>query len=130
MKRIESRVGSIKTAQRESVIFRTVSSLFCEAIFERPELQGIFVNRVQLSGGKGMCYIYFYSSQGKQHFESVLKELVLYKPSVRKAIAQTLDARRAVDIIFAFDDTFERIQRIEGLIESIKAHTPNDHPEE
>jgi ribosome-binding factor A len=118
--RAPSRTSSIKTAQKEKEIFRVVATLLREVGREAPALATLFLNRVQLSTGKGMCYLYVYTPLGKEAFEQMRPELVLYKPSIRKAMADSLDARYTAEIIFVFDEQFERTARIESLLEQIK----------
>jgi len=115
-----SRTSSIKTAQKEKAIFRIVAELIREAGRETPALATLFLNRVQLSTGKGMCYLYVYTPLGKAAFEQLRPDLVLYKPSIRKAIADSLDARYTAEIVFVFDEQFERTAHIESLLDKIK----------
>lgn len=116
----KSRTTDIKRAQKESVLFRLISELFRQAALENPALADVFVNRVELSPGKSMCTVYLYTAQGKEHFDQLLPELKIYKPSMRKAIAQTMQARYTADLVFKFDQQFEKTQRIERLIETVK----------
>jgi len=115
-----SRTSTIKRSQKESVLFRLIAELARRATVETPALADLFVNRVELSPGKSLCVVYFYTIKGKEHFDSLLEELKLYKPSIRKAIAQEVQARYTVDLLFKFDDQFEKTQRIEQLIEKNK----------
>lgn len=115
-----SRTSTIKRAQKESALFRQIASLMQQMTAEHASLAGLFVNRVELSSGKTLCTVYFYSAQGKKHFDALLPELKLYKPSLRKAVAQAMQGRYAVDLVFKFDEQFEKTQRIERLIETVK----------
>lgn len=119
------RTIAIKRSQKESSLYRLISELIWQASLENKALQGIMVNRVELSPGKSICNVYFYTPQGKAHFESVLDDLKLYKPSIRKAIADSISARYAVDLVFKFDEQFEKTQRIEELIEKVKREDPD-----
>lgn len=115
-----SRVSDIKRAQKESVLLRLISGLFHQITLEKPALRDIYVTRVELSPGKTLCRVFFYTTAGAEHFRSVLDEIKLYKPSMRKAVAQTFNARYTVDLLFVFDEQFEKTQRIESLIEKVK----------
>jgi ribosome-binding factor A len=117
-----SRTSDIKRAQKESVLFRLISELFRQAAFENPALANIFVNRVELSPGKSMCTVYLYTAQGKEYFDKILPDLKIYKPSMRKAIADTMQARYTADLVFKFDEQFEKTQRIERLIDTVKTN--------
>lgn len=115
-----SRVSDIKRAQKESVLLRLMSELFHQITLEKPSLRDLYITRVELSQGKSLCRVFFYSAVGKAHFLSSLEDLKLYKPSMRKAIAQTFDSRYTADLLFVFDEQFEKSQRIESLLEKIK----------
>ncbi len=117
---VDSRVSNIKRAQQESLLFRSISELFTQTALDDPRLRDLFINRVRLTPDKSTCYVYFYSARGKEYFEQMLNILKLYKPSLRKAIAQKLQSRRAPDFVFSFDDQFEKQQKIEALIDKVK----------
>jgi ribosome-binding factor A len=114
------KISHIKKSQRESLFFRIISDLFIKESQNNKDILGIFVTRVQLSKNKGSCIVYFYSFNGKEYFDNILNVLKAYKPSLRKAISLNIRSRYTPDIIFKFDDLFEKRDRIENLIESIK----------
>ena len=115
-----SSVSNVKRAQKQSLFFREISNLFMQATMDDKRLQGFFVNRVQLSPDKGLCTVYFYSSQGEDYFNEHLHTLTLYKPSLRKALASTIKGRYVPDLVFKFDKQFDKQQRIEELIEQVR----------
>lgn len=121
-----SRTSDIKRAQKESVLFRLISELIRQATVENPALASLFINRVELSPGKSMCNVYFYTAQGQEHFKALLPELKLYKPSIRKAIATTMQARYTTDLMFKFDEQFEKTQRLEQIMERVKVEEPQE----
>lgn len=65
-------VRNIKKAQKESLLFREISRLFMQTAMDDSRLQNVVLSRVTLSDDKGVCYIYFYSYKGKEHFNEVL----------------------------------------------------------
>ena len=91
-----------------------------ELMLDDKELSGLFINRVELSKNKGACIVYFYDPQGPAIFEAKKKQLILYKPSLRKAIAMTLDGRYTPELVFAYDEQFEKQQRIESILDKVK----------
>ncbi len=115
-----SSVSNVKRAQKESLFFREISQLFMQTTMDDKRLQGVFVNRVQLSPDKGLCTVYFYTAQGEDYFNELLHTLMLYKPSLRKALASTIKGRYVPDLVFKFDKQFEKQQRIEELIEQVR----------
>ncbi|OQA35859.1 MAG: ribosome-binding factor A [Candidatus Dependentiae bacterium ADurb.Bin331] len=114
------RVRDIKKAQKEKLLFRELSQLFLQATIDDSRLRDVYVNRVALSADKSICFIYFYSPQGPAFFEEKLDILKLYKPSLRKAIAEKIDARYTPDLVFKYDEQYEKIEKMENLFEQIK----------
>lgn len=119
---MESPVKSIRKSQKESLLLREIAQLFNVISNEDPELKNLFVNRVALSEHGGMAEVYFYSSLGREEFERVFQQLKLYKPSLRKAIADRVPGRYTPDIRFKFDDQLKKQLAIEELIEQVKEH--------
>jgi ribosome-binding factor A len=117
---IQSTVKSIKNAKKESLIFREVSSLFLNLILDQPQLSDMTINRIELSRDGGICFIFFYTAQGEEAFFEKLPLLILYKPSLRKALAQKIVSRYTPDLVFRFDNTLEKRHRIESLLDTIK----------
>lgn len=120
MTKAVSKKSTIKRAQKESTILRLVASLCTQAAKDIAAFQSVVVTRVLLSPGKSVCRIYLYVPQGKDYFKTILPDLTLYKPSLRKALADTLSSRYAADLIFVFDEQLEKTMRIESLLDSIK----------
>ena len=115
-----NRSRDIKTAQKEAALLRAISNLFMKLTLEEPSLLNVFINRIHLSPDRSHCTVYFYTAAGREGFEEKLPLLILYKPSMRHALSKELLARYTPDLRFAFDDQFEKQQRIETLIDSIK----------
>ncbi len=115
-----SSLSHIKRSQKESLLFREISQLFLQATLDDPRLEGLFVNRVQLSPDKGLCTVFFYTPQGEEAFKEKRSILTLYKPSLRKALATSIRSRYTPNLSFKFDTQFEKHQRLEELIEQVK----------
>ncbi|MFA6065755.1 MAG: ribosome-binding factor A [Candidatus Babeliaceae bacterium] len=115
-----SSVSDIKRAQKESALLRIISNLFMQTALDDNRIKDVFVNRVTLSPDKGSCFVFFYSPKGEEYFHEMLKILILYKPSLRKAVAQSLQARYTPELIFKFDHHFEKTLKIEQLIDKAK----------
>lgn len=113
-------VQSIKKSQKESLFFRAISQLFAQTILDDARLHGLAVNRVKLSDDKGVATIFFYIPGGLAEFKEKLPFIVLYKSSLRRALARSINSRYTPELIFKFDDQFEKQQRMEGILEQIK----------
>lgn len=125
-----SNISNIKRSQKESLLLKELSKMLYELMLDDKELSGLFINRVELSKNKGACIVYFYDPQGPTIFEAKKKHLILYKPSLRKAIAMTLDGRYTPELVFAYDTQFEKQQRIESILEKVKKDFNKDQNKE
>jgi len=114
------RSSAIKRAQKESLLQHELSMLLLTLSLDDSRLQGLSVSRIKLSHDKSICTVFLYTSQGQMEFDEKLKVLVMYKPSVRKAIADTVPSRYVPQLVFKFDDQFEKQQRIDELLDKVK----------
>lgn len=113
------RQKNIKHAQKEALLLKEISRLFLQVTLDDPSLRDIQINRVKLSPDKGLCTVYFYAQGGEKAFNEKRKQLVLYKPALRHALAQQIPGRYTPDLRFKYDANFEKQLRIESLLESI-----------
>jgi ribosome-binding factor A len=116
----KSTVSTIKHAQKESQLTREISQRLLSVIVDDPRLAGLSVTRVKLSPEKGRCTVFFYSSGGEEDFKARLGQLILYKPSLRAALAKSLQARYTPDLTFVYDEYLEKTEKIDNLIERLK----------
>jgi ribosome-binding factor A len=115
-----SRSKEIKQSQKASLILKEFSQLFLTLVLDEPRLQGLSVTRAKLSADGGFATLFFIAPGGKQEFEEKLKILILYKPSLRSALSKILLARYTPDLIFKYDEEFEKTRRIDELIDKLK----------
>ena len=118
---MSQRVHTIKRSQKESLFLRQISNLYLQLTQDHPQLIDLFINRVQLSDDKSKIHIFFYSINGLKRFEELRPTLVLYKPSMRKALAQAINARYTPDLVFRYDAQFEKQSQIEQALDKAKA---------
>ncbi len=97
----QSRVSDIKRAQRESFLFREFSKLYMNLAQEKPEFKDLHMSRISISADKGRCSVLFYSPLGYEFFQEKLPLLILYKPSLRKALSHLRQSRYSPDSQFA-----------------------------
>jgi ribosome-binding factor A len=110
----------IRKAQRESYFHQEISKLFLQITMDEPRLHGLFINRVHLSPDGGTCVVLFLATNGKSEFEEKLPTLVLYKPSMRTALAKTSRGRYTPNLIFRYDDDYEKVEKINRLLDTLK----------
>lgn len=111
---------NIRRAQKESLFLREILQLFTQAAMDDKRLIGISVSRVSLSDDKSVCTVFFYNSGGIEEFKKIFNVLVLYKPSLRKALAAKIQSRYTPELVFKYDEKFEKQMRLESLFEKIK----------
>lgn len=114
------RVHAIKRAQKEKLLLREISHLFLELVKEHPELVILTPTRAELSLDKGTVHVFFYTAEGLKKYEELLEILKLYRPSMRKALAQKVPGRYVPEIRFHFDDKFTKQERFEQIMEKVK----------
>ncbi|HZW60702.1 MAG TPA: ribosome-binding factor A [Candidatus Babeliales bacterium] len=110
----------IKRAQKESLILKELSRFFMQITMDEPQLRSLFINRVKLSPDKSMCTVFFYTQEGESAFDKLMSILLLYKPSLRKALSSSIPSRYTPELTFKYDRTYEKQKRIEDLLEKIK----------
>lgn len=117
---MSSSLSEIKRARKESLFFKEITKLFMQTTLDDSRLKGLTISSVRLSSDKSACTIFFYSDKGKPYFEERFDILIMYKPSLRKAIAEEIKVRRVPELIFRYDEKFEKRQRLELLLDTIK----------
>lgn len=115
-----SQVAHIKRSQKESLLLKELSKMLHQLSLDDKELEGLTINRAELSRDKSVCLVFFYDAAGPDTFKQKLSRLVLYKPTMRKSLANILDSRYVPNIRFIFDANFEKKQRMEDIMDSIK----------
>ena len=110
----------IRKAQRESYFYREMSTLFSRITIDDPRLSGLFINKVSLSSSGSACVVLLLATNGRPEFEEKLQTLILYKPSMRAALAKTSHGRYTPNLIFRYDEDQEKTDRINRLIDKLK----------
>jgi ribosome-binding factor A len=105
--------------KKKSFLLQELSVLLRQISADEPKLSTLFVTRVELSPEGGLCYVYFTTLTDESAFSEGLEVLKLYKPSVRKALAQIMKTRYVPDLAFRYDHTKEKERRINSLLDKI-----------
>lgn len=111
---------SIKQAQKESLLLREISSLLVKGSLDDPRLAGLTITRVSLSSDKSACSVFFYNPGGHEEFKKLLEVLKLYKPSLRTALAKSIKSRYVPELIFKFDDQYEKEEKMNKILDALK----------
>lgn len=117
---LNPRRTEIKRAQREAHLFREISSHFIRIVGDEPDLQDVWISRISLSSDGGICSVYLYTKEGQEAYHKKAGKLILYKPSLRAAIAQKTSGRYAPNIVFRYDETMEKQISLFNTFERLK----------
>ena len=114
-----SRAASVRKEQRKSFYLREISSFYQQIALDEPVLSGFFITRAELSADGGICYIYFANYVEGKDFKEALETLKLYKPSMRKALAQSGHGRYVPNLIFKLDEVKGKQRRVDDILDTI-----------
>ena len=110
----------IRRAKKESLYYRELSGLFLRMTLDEPLLKDLHISSVKLSPDKGVCTLFFFSSKGREGFKHDLPSLILYKPSLRKALSQNIRSRYTPQLVFKYDENFEKQCKLDSLFDQLK----------
>lgn len=116
----KSRLPEIKQAQKQSFYFKEIAALVQQIAADEPRLLPLFVTRVEISAKGSLCTVYFSTHTDETAFAEGLEILKLYKPSMRKALANIGHGRYVPDLLFRYDRAKEKERRVAGLLDKIK----------
>ena len=94
-------------------------TLFRALVREDETFASIFPTRSDSAPDGSILYVYFAGNEGQEAVEEAIGRLILYKPSLRKALSQQVPARYTPQLSFKYDASFEKVQRIERLLGDI-----------
>jgi ribosome-binding factor A len=113
------RISYIKQARRESFFYSELASLFVKIVQDNAVLLPLSISRAELSDKGSLCTVYFTCEGGAEQFKKLLPTLLLYKPTLRHALSQTIAKRRCPELVFSYDAALEKAREIEELFESL-----------
>lgn len=116
---MESR--DVRRAKKAALFLKEISELFYQAAQDNADIKDLYPSRVKFSADLGICNVLFFSPHGKEYFDRKLPLLILFKPSLRTAVAKRIPMRRVPDFSFHYDDEFEKQQKVDSLISKLKA---------
>ena len=114
------RVSGIKRAQKESLLSKKIAILLNQIAQDDPKVAEFSLSRVELSADKSLATLYFYLVGGQQAFDEKKADLILYKPSMRSALAKLVPSRYTPNLVFKYDAQFEKELKINTLLDKIK----------
>ncbi len=115
-----------KREQKTSLFLHEISNLIRTLALDEPALSKVFVSRVKLSNDYGICFVYFSTFTDKEDFDNAFEILKLYKPSLRKALAQIVHSRYAANLVFLYDELKEKEREINTLLDEVVKDLPEE----
>jgi len=127
----------IKREQKKSLFLRYISTIIQSITQDDPIVAKIYPTRVDFSADTGICYVYFATYDANTDAETIyqeaVKKLILYKPSMRAALAKKIDGRYTPDLLFLFDTTTEKVRAINSILDKVQeelSHVKDDEVQE
>ena len=117
----QSRIHDVKKERKKSLFLRELAAIVQRLGGEEPAIAQVFVSRVDLTDDYGACYVYLvpYTSFSQEIVDMAIEKLILYKPSIRRAIAESINPRYTPDIRFFFDEVKEKQYKIDQLLDKV-----------
>ncbi len=117
---VTTRVSHVKKARRESSLLKGFMELLGRLSPSIPELQNVFCTRLSLAPDCSTVFIYFHSPDGEEAVKKAIEVLKLYRPSMRTSLVALVSLRRTPDLRFFYDDKYEKLNKIERLLDEVK----------
>ena len=116
-----SNLHEIKREKKKSLFFRELSQIVSLISNENPDVQKVYVTRVDFSQDASTLYVFLstFDVYSEEIFKAALEALKLYRPSIRKEIATRLNPRHTPEIIFLYDEIREKQDRIDNLLDKV-----------
>ncbi len=105
--------------RKKAIFLREISSFIQRIALDEPDVQNVFVTRVEISGDAGICNVFFSGKDGEASFLKALEILKLYKPSMRRLLGKKMRLKYTPEIIFKFDEKYKKIERMERILGEI-----------
>ena len=91
-----------------------------------PRVGTVTVTDVETAPDLSSARIYVYAMDATDGREELMEGLRAAAPFVRRELGQRLHIRRAPELLWAWDESFEQAQRIERLLAEVRPSEPDD----
>jgi ribosome-binding factor A len=120
MKSFVRKSSDIKRRQRESAILRGLSPVLQNIFIDSEAMQSFFVSRVELSSDGGLCNVIIASSTNDiDVIKAGMREIKLFAPSSRAALAKILNGRYVPELLFIFDKQMDKQRQLNLVLSKI-----------
>ena len=119
-------MATIRQQRVANLLFEELSIIIGHELVD-PRLSLVSVTSVQISRDLRNAKVYVYSQDEELDKGQVLKGLQHALPFLRRQVAQRCGLRMVPELLFVYDDTPERAERVDALLQQIaSARTQND----
>ena len=108
-----------KRAVRVADVIKNELSLLLVQKAQDPQLQEITISRVELSDDLRHAKIYYTMLPGRAAVKKVGRSLAKAAGFMRSHLAKTLNLRFTPELRFWYDEEFEKVEKIERLLDEI-----------
>ncbi|THB78931.1 MAG: 30S ribosome-binding factor RbfA [Desulfobulbaceae bacterium] len=108
-----------KRADRVADVIRNELSILILQKVRDPELREVNISRVELSDDLKHAKIYFTTLDGSGQASHIKKRLLKAKGFMRSHLAKSLNLRFTPDLHFWYDETVEKVEEMEKLLEEL-----------
>jgi ribosome-binding factor A len=105
--------------QKTTLVYHALASILQKLSLDEPVLAKVYVTKVKMSGDYKICYVYFSTYGPKEDFDMALDILKLYKPSMKKVVADYVGGRYTADLVFRYDTAKEKERRVQELLDEV-----------
>lgn len=109
---------SVKTERAASIIKRTISAMLTTELAD-PRLGFATVTDVEVTEDLSYAKVYVSFLGQPEHREQGMRTLERAKGRIRSQVASRLSTRKCPELIFVYDDTYQKGERIDRLIDEI-----------
>ncbi len=113
---IKKPINSNRNERIASKVQTLVAQILQHDFIDDDLISGVSLVGAEAHGGMQFVKLYFYA---RENVDATQKRLDEITKTIRFALAQKIDQKYVPDIRFVYDDTLERANRIESLLENI-----------
>nr|MBQ0091108.1 30S ribosome-binding factor RbfA [Candidatus Enterousia merdequi] len=113
---IKKQVNSNRSEKIASKVQTLVAEILQHDFFDDDLIKGVSLVGAEAHGGMQFVKLFFYAREKQEATQKRLDEIT---KMVRFALAQKIDQKYVPEIRFVYDDTLERADRIEELLNNI-----------
>jgi len=114
---MKRQVNSNRNERMASKVQTLVAQILQHDFMDDDLIRGVSLVGAQAHGGMQFVKLFFYA---RENVEATQKRLDDATKMIRFALAQKIDQKYVPEIRFVYDDTLERANRIESLLENIE----------